>query len=70
MKLESSTNQSRSWETETMFETCKNHLASLGWMEVEGYAPISLRVLNNATKQIEEISLGNVEDLLGTSSEI
>jgi hypothetical protein len=31
---------------------------------------MSTQVLNNSTKQIEEITLGNVEELLGASSEV
>ena len=47
--------------------SCK---ASLGWLDKEGYTPISIQVLNKSTKQIEQIELENVEELLGDSSDI
>ena len=47
--------------------SCK---ASLGWLDEEGYTPISVQVLNKSTKQVEQIELENVEELLGDSSEV
>ena len=47
--------------------SCK---ASLGWLDEEGYTPISIQVLNKSTKQVEQIELENVEELLGDSSEV
>ena len=46
--------------------SCK---ASLGWSD-EGYTPISVQVLNKSTKQVEQIDLENVEELLGDSSKV
>ena len=48
-------------------DSCK---ASLGWMENEGYTPISVQIVNKSTKQVEEIVLGNVEDILGDSNDV
>ena len=47
--------------------SCK---ASLGWLDEEGYTPVSVQVLNKSTKQVEQIELENVEELLGDSSEV
>ena len=37
--------------------SCK---ASLGWLDEEGYTPISIQVFNNSTKQVEQIELEKV----------
>ena len=39
--------------------------ASLGWLEEEGYTPVTVKLLNKSTGSLEEIRLENVENLLG-----
>ena len=40
------------------------------FLTLSSYLPMLIQVLNKSTKQIEEITLGNVEELLGASSEV
>ena len=47
--------------------SCK---ASLGWLDEGGYTPISVHVLNKSTKEVEQIELESLEDLLGAGSEV
>ena len=48
-------------------DLCK---ASLGWLEDEGYTPVSVQLLNKSNGKLEEITLENMEELLGVAGEV